>query len=170
MLAGNLASIGVGGIIALGTSIIWPDDFNFDVTRAIRAPGAETREELEQEQEDVKRHEKGEKGEESHSYAHSVTASQTDVDLDPVALDKAFRFAAWSSVGLVSNPTLSSHTKLLTAWTLTASGPDYSDPAPAVLCTDSVRRAWARGVGRHRYHLDVLLGVYGCTLSALGVP
>ncbi|KAG6834308.1 hypothetical protein H0H93_010577, partial [Arthromyces matolae] len=38
MLAGNLASIGVGGIIAVAWSLVSPENFNFDVTRAINAP------------------------------------------------------------------------------------------------------------------------------------
>jgi Na+/proline symporter len=33
MLAGNLVSIGVGAIIAIGSSIIWPADFDFEITR-----------------------------------------------------------------------------------------------------------------------------------------
>ncbi|KAG6847031.1 hypothetical protein H0H93_010527, partial [Arthromyces matolae] len=38
MLAGNLASIGVGGIIAVAWSLVSPENFNFDVTRVINAP------------------------------------------------------------------------------------------------------------------------------------
>lgn len=33
MLAGNVVSIGVGGIIALGSTAIWPENFNFEITR-----------------------------------------------------------------------------------------------------------------------------------------
>ena len=38
MLSGNLASIGTGGIIAVTTSLIWPEDFDFEATRAINTP------------------------------------------------------------------------------------------------------------------------------------
>jgi len=117
MLAGNLASIGVGGIIATATSYIvcylpftrnlifdtewllfgqWPEDFNFDITRAINAPGtrhAHGRDSTEDEDE--------KKSKEAVDAAE-VENDETDNELDPVGLQKAFRFAAWSSVVLVS--------------------------------------------------------------------
>lgn len=33
MLAGNLASIGVGALIAGVSTLIWPDNFDFEITR-----------------------------------------------------------------------------------------------------------------------------------------
>lgn len=37
MLAGNIAAIGVGAIISVGSSFIWPEDFDFAITRALNA-------------------------------------------------------------------------------------------------------------------------------------
>jgi hypothetical protein len=39
MLAGNLASLGVGGIISTATSLMWPENFDFDITRALHVHG-----------------------------------------------------------------------------------------------------------------------------------
>jgi len=38
MLTGNIVSIGMGGIIAVTGSLVWPEDFDFDITRALNAP------------------------------------------------------------------------------------------------------------------------------------
>lgn len=43
MLAGNLASFCTSGLICLTTSWIWPAHFDWEITRAIRAPDNETR-------------------------------------------------------------------------------------------------------------------------------
>ncbi|KAJ7143746.1 urea transporter [Mycena epipterygia] len=98
MLAGNLASIGVGGIIATATSYIWPENFDFESTRAINKPTAARGEEKEAEKEDRPSLEKKEK---TPSVADSFDAAEVDAELDPVALNKAFRFAAWSSLVLL---------------------------------------------------------------------
>jgi len=93
MLAGNLASIGVGGIVSCVSSYFWPEDFNFDITRAINSP---TREK------DSSTHDNY--GEEKKAQVTTAVAdadeknAAIDDDLDPVALNKAFQFAAWSSV------------------------------------------------------------------------
>ncbi|KAG8820652.1 hypothetical protein FRC19_008712 [Serendipita sp. 401] len=107
MLAGNLAAIGVGGIVATAWSYIAPDDFNFDITRAINSP-THLKDIVEVEHSDKEKapsvDSKTEK-DVSHTIApveHEVIrAGITDEkDLDPVALNKAFKFAAWSSVVL----------------------------------------------------------------------
>jgi len=93
MLAGNLASIGVGGIVSCVSSYLWPEDFNFDITRAINAPAthSSTHENYEEEK----------KAEVTTAVAEIDDKNAViDDDLDPVALNKAFRFAAWSSVVL----------------------------------------------------------------------
>ncbi|CAE6435363.1 unnamed protein product [Rhizoctonia solani] len=110
MLAGNLAAIGVGGIVSVVWSYISPDEFSFDVTRALNAPthihgapttgsGTQTPAEDEKKQSDIG---SGDvriiPAEDDEKHDKGITH---DEDLDPVALKGAFRFAAWSSVGLL---------------------------------------------------------------------
>ncbi|KIP04085.1 hypothetical protein PHLGIDRAFT_31522 [Phlebiopsis gigantea 11061_1 CR5-6] len=103
MLAGNLASIGVGGIIATVSSYFWPDDFNFDITRAINAP-VETGPAPAPEKDESPKPasvELDEKRESMSAEVMSVRADDDDDELDPAGLQKAFRFAAWSSIILL---------------------------------------------------------------------
>ena len=83
----------------------WPDDFDFSTTRAINeryvAPNVAHVSEVDDEKE---------KTEDDHA---KVSVSEVgkprfelDDEIDPVALNKAFRFAAWSSVALVRMPPL----------------------------------------------------------------
>jgi len=107
MLAGNLAAIGVGGIISVVSSYLSPEDFNFDVTRAINAhvhhhtDATAKEEERKSSTEKVNLNNEDEKAD-THSVAQSsVQIGITRADeLDTVALNKAFKFAAWSSVAL----------------------------------------------------------------------
>ncbi|KAH9911332.1 urea transporter [Epithele typhae] len=98
MLAGNLVSIGIGGIVTVTTSLIWPENFDFEATRAINRPSAVRPPSIDTEDE------KGEKRD--HTAEASVEPAPVSVspadesELDPVALRKSFRFAAWSSVVL----------------------------------------------------------------------
>ncbi|KAI9441380.1 urea transporter [Lactarius indigo] len=103
MLAGNLASIGVGGIVAVAASLIWPENFDFEKTRALNvAPGTSTHTKEDtfgEEKVGEKISEKGQEFTETRSVSDEEGPVITpDPDLDPVALDKAFRFAAWSSL------------------------------------------------------------------------
>jgi SSS family transporter len=99
MLAGNLASIGVGGIIATVTSYLRPDNYDFASTRAINSPSERAMHEK------INRETSGddiEKKEPSSAYIQSVNdVASEDNELDPVALGKAFKFAAYSSVALL---------------------------------------------------------------------
>jgi len=95
MLAGNLASICIGGIVASVSSYLWPEDFDFDITRAINAPT--TRHVHGQDSPEVDEDEK--KSREAIEAAE-VENDDSDKELDPDGLEKAFRFAAWSSVAL----------------------------------------------------------------------
>lgn len=99
MLAGNLASIGVGGIVATVASLIWPDNYDFAGTRAINTPQAravaESNEEFDEETKNAKVG--------TVPYATEVSSMEEDPDLDPVALQKAFVFAARASIVLVSH-------------------------------------------------------------------
>ncbi|KAJ7827131.1 urea transporter [Mycena olivaceomarginata] len=90
MLAGNLASIGVGAIIATASSYMWPENYDFESTRAINKPTAAPKV-------DDEEHAKADRP----SMEKKEKATVLDEELDPVALNKAFRFAAWSSLGLL---------------------------------------------------------------------
>ncbi|KAG6854515.1 hypothetical protein C0991_005427 [Blastosporella zonata] len=101
MLAGNLASIGTGGIIAVVWSLVSPADFDFEITRAINAPHHHTTSppnvSIEKaDDEDDKKVPSAEV--ESVSDVGGLTE---ETDLDPVELNKAFKFAAWSSLALL---------------------------------------------------------------------
>jgi hypothetical protein len=78
----------------------WPDDFDFEATRAINKPVI--RESSPADLQDVK--DEAEAAAKPASIAgDSFDAREEEDELDPVALNKAFRFASWSSVGLVSH-------------------------------------------------------------------
>ncbi|KAF8518646.1 urea transporter [Hysterangium stoloniferum] len=107
MLTGNIVSISLGGIISLASSLIWPEDFDFDTTRAINSPNNTTRHPKTVEAEagigdEVKegRASPSEKGSDGLQPAVHLGLTGKD-ELDPIALQKAFRFAAWSSVILL---------------------------------------------------------------------
>ncbi|KAH0826323.1 urea transporter [Lanmaoa asiatica] len=91
MLGGNLASIAVGGIVAVIASLIWPDNYDFTETRAINMPAVKKTVRYVQDVEAEKK--------DAPASVTSVS-DETDLDneLDPVSLRKAFRFAVWASV------------------------------------------------------------------------
>ncbi|SJL09473.1 related to DUR3-Urea permease [Armillaria ostoyae] len=98
MLAGNLASIGVGGIIATVSSLIWPENFDFEITRSLNRP--ESISGFSKSKDKVTCDDLDHKEQSPDvSSAHEVCID--DEDLDPAALKKAFNFATWSSVVLV---------------------------------------------------------------------
>lgn len=97
MLAGNLASIGVGAIISTTASLIWPDDYDFALTRAINSRGVAVasgniKDELEEPE--------YEKKVPDASVVSVTNEAQIDPELDPVSLNKAFKFAARASIVL----------------------------------------------------------------------
>jgi hypothetical protein len=103
MLAGNLASILVGGAIAMITSIVWPEEFTFATTRAMNAPPG-SRFAAARSGVDASAEGQEEKGEKSPTDTDVRSVHELDEsELDPVPLEKAFRFAYWSSVVLVSS-------------------------------------------------------------------
>ncbi|KAJ8689562.1 hypothetical protein PTI98_012457 [Pleurotus ostreatus] len=101
MLAGNLASIGVGAIIATVSSLIWPDDFDFDITRAINNPARRRHHEEKVNPSLDDEVEKKRENMDAHSVSPSFTDSEGTDDLDPVKLQSAFRFASYSSLALL---------------------------------------------------------------------
>jgi len=107
MLAGNLAAIGVGGIVSTVWSYLRPDNFSFDVTRALNTPthsapttGSGTDTPREDEKKDIDSG-SGDVKVVPVDDEHVPKGVTHDADLDPVALKGAFRFAAWSSVALL---------------------------------------------------------------------
>ena len=107
MLSGNLASIGMGGIIAVTTSLIWPDDFDFAATRAINTPSLPAEdtgrpERASDEYEDEKKRAESEVSTQPVVDPPEEVAAEEERELDPHALKQAFRLAAWASVALVS--------------------------------------------------------------------
>ncbi|KAF7973621.1 hypothetical protein HWV62_14802 [Athelia sp. TMB] len=123
MLAGNLASIGVGAIIATVSSLIRPDNYDFASTRAINAPVTHLTHENKPIAEDL-----DDKKQSASPYTQSISEEPAEEnDLDPVSLGKAFKFAARSSVALaliliiiIPLPLFFAHTVFgvrgLTAW------------------------------------------------------
>ncbi|KAF5309053.1 hypothetical protein D9619_013578 [Psilocybe cf. subviscida] len=101
MLAGNLASIGTGGIIATATSLIWPDNFDWEATRAINRPSPASSHRLD-EKSDSDSEKKNEARESTHSISgnSSVSPSDEDDELNPEGLKSAFKFATYSSLSL----------------------------------------------------------------------
>lgn len=102
MLAGNLASIGVGAIVATLSSLIWPDKYDWESTRAINKPAQATSKRTEELKADSdsekKEHEVVTKA--GSIAGESFDAAEEADELDPAALNKAFKFATYSSVGL----------------------------------------------------------------------
>ncbi|KAH9849395.1 urea transporter [Lenzites betulinus] len=104
MLSGNLASIGVGGIITVVTSLIWPDNFDFEATRAINRPtvifsGEKTAAASLDDRASEKKEAPADVSLKPVTSLSAVAAAQEEErELDPVALQKSFRLAAWASV------------------------------------------------------------------------
>ncbi|KAI0343864.1 urea transporter [Trametopsis cervina] len=104
MLAGNLASIGVGGIIACVSSYFWPEDFDWEITRAINPPAPTTDDPSHSPKPSSVDYEDEKKvvtSADAVSVASRSPALSSDDELDPVMLNKAFKFAAWSSIVLL---------------------------------------------------------------------
>ncbi|KAI5891086.1 Na+/solute symporter [Schizophyllum commune H4-8] len=106
MLAGNLASIGVGAIVSVAWSLISPDDFDFEITRAINRPteyDTAERPQPERALSDEKTSPSDEKGAQAtvKTTEPSDNDSTADDDLNPEGLKRAFRFAAWASLALL---------------------------------------------------------------------
>ncbi|KAG2004698.1 urea transporter, variant 2 [Coprinopsis cinerea AmutBmut pab1-1] len=103
MLAGNVTSIGFGGIIAVVSSLIWPDNFDWETTRSINRPAPPSPDAAEQDSKSDLENEKKNASEvvtKPASIADSFDANEEANELDPVALRKAFRFASWASISL----------------------------------------------------------------------
>lgn len=108
MLTGNLVAIAVGGLVASISSVIWPDNFDFNITRRINVGPIESYEGDIPGTEDVEEEKKGhasDHGSSSPKEVHHDTVSDVlPDDMDPTALKKAFNFAVYSSIVLVRCP------------------------------------------------------------------
>lgn len=109
MLTGNLLSIGVGGMITVGWSLISPADFDWEITRRINAPTQspttiEVSPESPTETPGVDKEKASPIGGRVLPTLpdQAVPGSESqDVDeVERMSLQKAFRFAAWSAIGL----------------------------------------------------------------------
>lgn len=121
MLAGNLGSIAIGGIIATIISLVvskylysisdigalilgivqWPEDYDFAGTRAINSSASPAHHSepvicRPQEFQDDKA-----KGTGTSTSSIIVEVAKVEAENERVALMKAFKFAAWSSIVLV---------------------------------------------------------------------
>lgn len=96
MLSGNLASIGVGAIMSTAISLIWPDDYDFASTRAINGRSAAISSNVNDELEESE----DEKKVPDVTVSSVSNEAQIDPELDPVGLNKAFKFAARASIVL----------------------------------------------------------------------
>jgi len=104
MLTGNLVAIAIGGIIAVMASVIWPEDFDFDITRAINMSTMGTMGEdipatLPSRGDELKAAEDEKPtSEEGVTRVQGIEVDLMPEGLDPVKLKKAFNFAAYASV------------------------------------------------------------------------
>lgn len=81
----------------------WPDNYDFESTRAINRPApasleVDEKQDDESDRKDSKENDVTVKGSVA---GDSFDRTEEDDELDPVSLNKAFNFAAWSSLTLV---------------------------------------------------------------------
>ena len=109
MLAGNVTAIGVGALVTVVGSLIWPEDYDFEGTRNLNAehsiapvtrePETPVTPDLDEKDKDL--------GQEKEVQPSTLTVprelgdlSVEQPEIDFVGLNKAFRFACVSSIGL----------------------------------------------------------------------
>jgi len=109
MLAGNIASFIIGGVIATVASFLWPADFDWSITRRINTPkplktASSSSDEIQnttENKDDEKDPDMAVKPASIIAVSIRSTQPDQDDDLDPVALRKAFVFASVSSLTLL---------------------------------------------------------------------
>lgn len=100
MLTGNLLAIGVGGIITVAWSLLRPENFDWDITRAINVkvnneivesttPSSPIDSPMQ------------EKKEASYPEQNSLEEQPNEINVEQNDLQKAFRFASYSAIALV---------------------------------------------------------------------
>ncbi|BEI81538.1 hypothetical protein CcaverHIS002_0206980 [Cutaneotrichosporon cavernicola] len=104
MLTGNLLSIGVGGIVTVVGSMIWPADFDWEITRAINADAgrkaAKLTEDPISENSSVTEVRLPSSGEKKDSVDGTIADTEAQNISDDASLRKAFRLAAYSALSL----------------------------------------------------------------------
>ncbi|GJJ09771.1 hypothetical protein Clacol_003995 [Clathrus columnatus] len=102
MLTGNLVSIFVGGVVSVISSLIWPENFDFDITRSMNSPHVQQSFADETDfKEDIKEESLSKTPSEKDEKDLQQVFIEEEKELDPVELQKAFNFAAWCSVILL---------------------------------------------------------------------
>lgn len=99
-LAGNLGSLGLSAIISVGSSYLWPENFDFDITRALHAHAEPEEKPSASLDEEVKDDKAVTDPVQLTSAAASVNDETYDENKDPVKLRAAFRLAVYSSLFL----------------------------------------------------------------------
>jgi len=101
MLAGNIASFIIGGLIATITSFLFPEDFDWVATRSLNVPVVvyEDADKAQKTSVDADKEDAIDVEPASANEASiGSTQRQIDAELDPEALQKAFLFASASSI------------------------------------------------------------------------
>jgi hypothetical protein len=91
-----------------------------------------------------------------------------DPELDPVALDKAFKFAARASVVLVRTLTFPCRHSVTEVTRFADFGTDDTHPSPPLFRPDNLQRYRPFGMGDSRYCLGIPIGVRSCTVPSMG--
>jgi hypothetical protein len=112
----------------------WPDDYDFASTRAINCRAAVTGGNANEEVEEPE----DEKKVPDVSVSSVQNEAQIDPELEPVALDKAFKFAARASIVLVRASISPRNCSATEATCATDFGTDDTHPSPALFCPDGL--------------------------------
>lgn len=144
----------------------WPENYNWESTRAINTPTPQR-----DVNDTLKASNEALSSKEKMAYEAKDGDDPFDTaedDLDPVALKKAFRFAAISSVTLVSNFAQSCVTSQIDACSLfVVRRVDSSHSAPIILRADNLHCAWSSGLGLNRNCMGVVLTHCGRHISTV---
>lgn len=102
MLTGNLTALGVGGIIAMAGSWMYPEDFNFDITRSLNYKPTSSVDDgsISGQLPTDGKDEKDTGVVDTVSESENAFATLPEGEIDFVGLNKAFKFAFYSSVSL----------------------------------------------------------------------
>jgi hypothetical protein len=142
--------------VRLTISFKWPDNYDFAATRAINEKFSATIHPNDVDGERIDEKKSDEKRSDENVQEVSVSEPRSDLEdeLDPVALEKAFKFASWSSVALVSKSLIEGGALLIPK---IAPRLDHPDSDTAFLCSDSLRRCRIHHMGYREHRVDILV-------------